>query len=142
MPRPRKRRRLQYTLEPAVFKPIGVPLKTLDRTLLLREELEALRLADLEGKHQARAAEQMAVSRSTFQRTVSAAHYKVAQALVQGRAIEIEGSVVRVAGVRWHCDACGHNWQLEHGAGAGPPELCPACSGRAIGERRPKRPRR
>ncbi len=92
MPRPRKRRRVQYVQEPTVFKPVGVPLKTLDRTILLREELEALRLADLEGKYQARAAAQMAVSRSTFQRTVSAARRKVAQALVEGRALEIQGS--------------------------------------------------
>lgn len=66
MPRPRKHRRLSSAPQPAIYKPAGVPLFQLRQVVLLAEELEALRLADLEERSQEEAAEQMAVSRSTF----------------------------------------------------------------------------
>ncbi len=141
MPRPRKRRQLMRAPQPAIFKPVGAPLKSLDCTTLLHEELEALRLADLEGRYQEEAAEQMGVSRSTFQRIVTEARRKVAQALVEGTALQIEGGTFRVAAIRWHCDDCGHNWEIEHGSGQGEPRVCPACGSRAIRERRGQRRR-
>jgi predicted DNA-binding protein (UPF0251 family) len=136
MPRPRKHRQLMHAPRPAIFKPVGVPLKSLNSTTLLHEELEALRLADLEGRYQEEAAEQMGISRSTFQRVVTEARRKIAQALVEGTALHIEGGTFRVAAVRWHCDDCRHNWEIEHGSGLGEPEVCPVCSSRAIRERR------
>ena len=141
MPRPRKHRRLMHTPQPAIFKPVGVPLKSLDSTTLLHEELEALRLADLEGRYQEEAAEQMGISRSTFQRVVTEARRKIALTLVEGTALHIEGGTFRVAAIRWHCDDCRHNWEIEHGSGQGQPEVCPACSSRAIRERRGQRRR-
>jgi predicted DNA-binding protein (UPF0251 family) len=142
MPRPRKRRRLLRQPQPAIYKPVGVPLKSLASTVLLHEELESLRLADLEGRYQAEAAEQMGVSRSTFQRIVTEARRKVALALVDGHALQIEGGTFRVAAVRWHCTGCGHNWEIEHGSGQGEPGMCPACGSRAIRERAGRRGRR
>ncbi len=136
MPRPLKHRRLTREPRPAIYKPVGVPLPALDCTVLLHEELEALRLADLEGRHQEEAAVSMAVSRSTFQRIVTQARRKVAQALVDGTALQIEGGTFRVAALRWHCDDCRHNWQIEHGSGRGEPRVCPECGSRAIHERR------
>ncbi len=91
MPRPRKQRSLENRPRPAIYKPAGVPLNELARLNLLYEELEALRLADLEGLTQAEAAAQMAISRSTFQRIVAQARRQVAQALVEGHALQIEG---------------------------------------------------
>jgi predicted DNA-binding protein (UPF0251 family) len=61
---------------------------------MLPEELEALRLADLEGLTQAQAAERMGISRSTFQRILDRAHRQVALTLVQGHALYIEGTPV------------------------------------------------
>ena len=90
MPRPRKHRRLAYPPKQQVYKPAGIPLFTLRQVVLLPEELEALRLADLEEKSQEIAAEQMGVSRSTFQRILSHARYQVALALTQGYALSIE----------------------------------------------------
>jgi predicted DNA-binding protein (UPF0251 family) len=142
MPRPRKRRRLLRQPQPAIYKPVGVPLKSLENIVLLHEELESLRLADLEGRYQAEAAEQMGVSRSTFQRIVTEARRKVALALVDGHALQIEGGTFRVAAVRWHCADCGHNWETEHGSGQGEPGMCPACGSRAIRERTGRRRRR
>jgi predicted DNA-binding protein (UPF0251 family) len=142
MPRPRKHRRLLREPQPAIYKPVGVPLRSLDSTVLLHEELESLRLADLEGHYQAESAEQMGVSRSTFQRIVTEARRKVAQALVDGTALHIQGGTWRVAAVRWHCTDCGHNWEIEHGSGQGGPDKCPACASRAIRERAGRRRRR
>jgi predicted DNA-binding protein (UPF0251 family) len=97
VPRPRKRRTLMRAPRPAVYKPAGVPLDGLRRVTLLHEELEALRLADLEGLTQEEAAGRMGVSRSTFQRIVTRARRQVALALAEGNALEIEGGTFEVA---------------------------------------------
>jgi uncharacterized protein len=136
MPRPRKYRQLAHPPHPAVYKPVGVKLESLDCTVLLHEELEALRLADFEAQHQENAAELMAVSRSTFQRILAEARRKVAQALVTGSALQIEGGTFRVAAVRWRCGNCRHRWTIEHGSGLGQPRFCPECGSGEIRERR------
>ena len=97
MPRPRKRRTLASRPRPAIYKPAGVPLDGLRHVQLLHEELEAMRLADLEGLTQAEAADRMGVSRSTFQRMVVRARRQVALALVEGHALQIEGGTFDVA---------------------------------------------
>jgi predicted DNA-binding protein (UPF0251 family) len=97
MPRPRKRRLLNRAPQAAVYKPAGVPLDGLRRVRLLQEELEALRLADLEGLTQEEAAGRMGVSRSTFQRIVAQARQQVARALAEGHALQIEGGTFEVA---------------------------------------------
>lgn len=89
MPRPRKRRVLTRAPRPAIYKPAGIALRDLRQVKLLPEELEALRLADLNGLTQAQAAESMGVSRSTFQRTLERAHRHVALALAEGFALRI-----------------------------------------------------
>jgi len=73
-----------------------VPLDGLRRVTLLQEELEALRLADLEGLTQTEAAECMGVSRSSFQRIVARARRQVALALTEGHALQIEGGTFEV----------------------------------------------
>jgi predicted DNA-binding protein (UPF0251 family) len=94
--RPRKRRIIPQKPKPAIYKPAGAPLDRLRRVTLLQEEREALRLADLEGLTQTEAAEQMGVSRSTFQRIVSRARHQVALALTGGHALQIEGGTFEV----------------------------------------------
>jgi predicted DNA-binding protein (UPF0251 family) len=97
VPRPRKRRLLDRAPQPAIYKPAGVALDRLRRVALLQEELEALRLADLEGLTQEEAARRMGVSRSTFQRVVAQARRQVALALAEGHALQIEGGTFEVA---------------------------------------------
>jgi predicted DNA-binding protein (UPF0251 family) len=135
MPRPRKHRRLLRKPHPIIFKPVGVPLDSLGRVTLLHEELEAIRLADLEGLHQQDGADQMGVSRSTFQRMLKEARHKVTRALVKGLALHVEGGTFRVTAVRWHCVNCGHDWDLVHGSGRRQPEMCPTCGSQAVRER-------
>ena len=87
MPRPRKRRRLSRQPRPAIYKPAGIPLEGLRQVVLVPEELEALRLADIEGLSQEQGANLMGISRSSFQRTLDRAHRQVALALVEGQAL-------------------------------------------------------
>ncbi len=77
------------------FKPQGVLPKELESVMLTVDELEAIRLADKEGLYQAAAAVQMHVSRPTFGRILDAARKKVAEAIVDGKQLSIEGGVVR-----------------------------------------------
>jgi uncharacterized protein len=139
MPRPRKHRRIWHDPKPAIFKPVGVPLNRLKTIILSHEELEALRLVDMEDRYQQEAAEQMNVSRSTLQRIVSEARYKVVLALTDGAALHIEGGTFRVATKSWQCNGCGHLWEIEHGSGQSRPARCPKCESSAIRLRRMRR---
>jgi predicted DNA-binding protein (UPF0251 family) len=79
--------------EPSVsfFKPRGIPLTELKEACLTVEELEAVRLKDLEGLDQEPTAAKMGISQPTLHRTVMSAHRKIADALVNGKALRIEG---------------------------------------------------
>ncbi|MFC1895132.1 DUF134 domain-containing protein [Thermodesulfobacteriota bacterium] len=97
MPRPRKCRTV-YQHPPVVFfKPQGVPMHSLQGVVLPVENLEALRLADVEGMDQEDAARLMGVSRPTFSRILSEARGLAARALVNGWAIRIEGGDYELA---------------------------------------------
>jgi len=71
------------------FKPAGIPLCELQEVELAADEMEALRLADVEDLYHTEAAKRMKVSRQTFDRIVRRAHAKVAEALVHGRALRV-----------------------------------------------------
>jgi len=85
--RPKKERNICSRAPYECFKPNGVPLSQLNKVELLAEELEALRLADLEDLSQAEAAASMGVSRQTFGNIIKRARAKVAQSLVHGHAL-------------------------------------------------------
>jgi uncharacterized protein len=127
MPRPKRCRRIAGPLERVVFKPAGVPTSTLPEVVLELDELEAIRLADFEGLYQEQAAERMNVSRQTFGRIVATARKKVAQVLVEGQSLRIEGGSVEVPEIRtFACRGCQHTWQLPYGTGR--PGECPECT--------------
>jgi len=88
--RPKKQRRIGYCPRCNYFKPRGIPLRKLGEVNLAIDELEALRLADLDSVEQIKAAEKMNISQSTFQRILALAHKKTAEALLMGKAIKIE----------------------------------------------------
>jgi len=104
------------------FKPCGIPRDQLEEICLTLDEYEAVRLADLEGMYQEQAAEQMQVSRPTFGNIISAAHKKIADVLVNGKALRIEGGTVELTGV-CACPACGHRWRCADS----PARTCPKC---------------
>lgn len=90
MSRPKKCRCTCCTVESNYFKPRGVALSDLDEVNLNMDEVEALRLADYEGLYQEDAARSMNISRATFGRIVEAAHRKIADAILHGKAVKIE----------------------------------------------------
>jgi len=98
----------------------------LEELRLTVDEFEAVRLADLDGLHQDQAAEEMNVSRQTFGRIVESARRKIAEALVQAKALVIEGGEFEMAETRkFKCYDCQHTWELPYGTGR--PAQCPEC---------------
>ena len=109
------------------FKPAGIPLAGLDEVKLLVEEAEAIRLKDLEGLEQEECAQKMKISRTTFSRVLDSARQKIADALLSGKAIRIEGGNFEMAVRRFRCIS-GHEWEVPFEAMIStPPELCPKC---------------
>ena len=92
MPRPRSPKQINYDPQITYFKPRGIPLRSLREVSLNLEELEALRLKNLENLDQNQAAQQMKISQSTFQRILSSAYRKISLALIEGRAIKLDKS--------------------------------------------------
>ncbi len=88
MPRTSKCRRVCALPPNAVFTPQQTPCAFVVLTV---EQVEALRLCDLEGFDQDKAAEQMMISRGTLQRILYGARRQMADALVHGKGIRIEG---------------------------------------------------
>jgi len=89
-PRCKKPRNCKCKFKGKAFKPTGVPMTEIVQTTLLREELEALKLCDLDDLTQAEAGVKMGVSRGTIQRILAIARKKVAKALSKGQAIVFE----------------------------------------------------
>jgi predicted DNA-binding protein (UPF0251 family) len=96
LPRPFCHRLVAGLPAAPVFKPAGTPRVLLAEVVMTLDEFEALRLADLEKLYHERAAEQMRVSRPTFSRIIDSARTKIADALVHGKALRIEGGPVQV----------------------------------------------
>jgi len=91
MVRPRLCRRILAEPNVTYFKPRGIPLMQLEETILNVEEFEAVRLKDLEGLEQEECAKKMKISQPTFHRLVLSARKKIADAIINGKAIRIEG---------------------------------------------------
>ena len=90
MARPCKPRCIKGKISVSYFKPQGIPLRMLDEVVIHDDELEALRLYEVENLSQTDAAKQMKISQPTFARILGRANKKVASALVTGKAIKIE----------------------------------------------------
>src|SRR4030042_1430224 len=78
------------------FKPRAVSILQLGEVVLAIDEFEAIRLADLEGLYQEDAAKKMNISRQTFGNIVESAHKKIADAIVNAKALKFEGGVVKL----------------------------------------------
>jgi len=89
--RPKIKRFVGFDPEVTYFKPAGIPLKLLQEENLLLEEVEAIRLSDLENLDQEEAAKKMNVSRVTFLRILHSAHNKIAKSLIYGKALSLKG---------------------------------------------------
>ncbi|MBI9085519.1 MAG: DUF134 domain-containing protein [Desulfobacterales bacterium] len=127
MVRPRKDRMVAFNPEVSYFKPRGIPMVELDEVRLTVDEREAIRLADLLDMSHEEAGRRMGVSRATFGRIVQRARKAVANALINGKAINIEGGNYRIVndGRMFLCRKCDHRWEAPSGTGR--PTGCPEC---------------
>jgi len=88
--RPKIRRCLRFKPNVYYFKPQGIPLRHLEEVILLPDELEALKLYEVDGLEQTQAAAKMKISQPTFARLLGSATKKVAEAIIKGKAVKIE----------------------------------------------------
>ncbi|HDL86527.1 MAG TPA: DUF134 domain-containing protein [Candidatus Acetothermia bacterium] len=101
MGRYKKLRYCQEFMGYNLLKPSGVPLSQIETVVIALDELEAMRLCDLEGLDQGQAAEEMGVSRGTVQRLVYSARRKMVDVVIHGKALTVEDTervVVRAPG--------------------------------------------
>lgn len=97
-----------------LFKPAGISLSNLEIINLTLDEIEAIRLADYEGLYQEDAAKKMNVSRQTFGNILSSARRKITDALINAKAISIEGGKVDFIDNRSTCKRFENNFQICH----------------------------
>ena len=110
MARPKISRRVRAEPNVTYFKPAGVRLTDLEESVLTVDEFEAVRLSDLEGLNQEDCAKRMRISQPTFHRLIVSARKKIADSVVNGKAIKIEGGnykLVRRMGDCF-CQSCGY----------------------------------
>ncbi len=97
MPRPVTGRCLRAAIRPRLMRPVGIRVDELEETALGLDEAESLRLADLEGLYHEAAARNMGVSRATFGRILQSARRKVADAIVNGKALRLSGGEIFIS---------------------------------------------
>jgi len=128
MVRPQKNRMVAYNPDISYFKPRGIPMVDLSEVQITIDEYEALRLSDLMDMPYEEAADSMGVSRATFGRIVRRARKTVADALINGKAIIIQGGSYRIIDENriFICNHCNNKWEEPRGTGR--PENCPLCN--------------
>lgn len=125
MSRPVKWRRVSFMPRDRNFVPLDKPKCNLEEVVLKVEELEAIRLKDLEKLSQEQCARSMNISRQTFQLIIDEARKKVAEALVGGKAISIRGGNYTVNICRYICLDCGEEFEKPYEAEN---RFCPECN--------------
>ena len=127
MVRPQKDRMVAFNPEISYFKPRGIPMMQLQEVRLTVDEREAIRLSDLLGMSHEDAGQHMGVSRATFGRIIQHARQVVADALINGKAINVGGGNYRIVDQNriFRCKSCKHVWAKAKGTGR--PQHCPAC---------------
>lgn len=126
---PRRKQFRKVSKEPliSIFKPAGIPAKELDEIFITVDEFEAVRLADFEGMNQREASDVMHVSQPTFNRILTSARKKIAETIVRGIVLRIEGGeYVLPCDVRvFECKRCGTT--IDAPLGEPRPKTCPQC---------------
>lgn len=135
MARPFKWRRIDSPPAVPEFMPTGSKDPAAGINTLLVEEYEAIRLKDALGLEQEACAERMQVSRATFQRILSTAREKIADSLVRGKGIRIEGGNWRRRMCSVVCGQCGHRWEADSDVVSSEDDAslrCPQCGSDAV----------
>ena len=129
MVRPKKNRLVGFNPKINYFKPRGIPVLDLDEVCLTVDEREAMRLADLMGMSHEDAGRQMGVSRATFGRIIQRARQTVADAVINGKAVRVEGGNYELIEEEriFICHQCRNVWSEPYGSGR--PDSCEVCGG-------------
>lgn len=90
MPRPKNKRHLRFDPDVVYFKPRGVPLSEIEEVTLEKDEIEAIKLHDVDLLKQTEAAAEMNISQPTFARIIDSAYKKLADGIINGKAIKIK----------------------------------------------------
>ena len=127
MSRPPLWRRVNNLPWVTYFRPSGVSSAQLHEVILSIEEVEAIRLKDMEGLEQEECAQEMKISRSTFARELNSGRQKVADALTNGKAIRIYGGNFEMTERRFRC-VNGHEWTIPFEVMTNSQQItCPIC---------------
>ena len=128
MVRPQKNRFVAFQPGVSYFKPRGIPMVDLEEVKLTVDEREALRLADYLDMSHEDAGRKMGVSRATFGRIIQRARKIVADALINGKAINVGGGNYTLIDEtrKFTCSDCNHSWEEEMCTGR--PTGCPDCN--------------
>lgn len=129
MSRPTKFRRVAFFPEENYFVPWGKPKCEIEENVLKVEELEAMRLKDIEGLNQEECAEKMKVSRQTFQNIIDSARKKVAISLTQGKAIRISGGYYTTSHCKFKCMDCESVYEINYEQDK---SVCPKCGSNKV----------
>ncbi len=124
MPRPVKPRRISFIPEETYFIPVGKHKCQLEEVRIKVEELEAMRLKDIENLSQEECAERKQVSRQTFQLIIDEARKKIVEALTEGKAISIQGGNYTLNVCKFKCRICGQEFNEKYEKGL---DFCPKC---------------
>ena len=129
MPRPKNNRLVH---EPPIFtdfKPVGVKATSLETVLLSLDEFEAFRLADKVGLSHEEAAGEMEISRPTFTRLIEIARNKIADFIISGKLLNIDGGNIHFRNNIIKCQSCGHMFKTKF---SNEIKECPACHSKNI----------
>lgn len=129
MPRPEKDRVVHTPPFFADFKPIGLPVGSLEQVQLNLDEFEAFRLADYNNLSHEDAAIEMEISRSTFTRLIEKARKKIACLIIEGKVLSIDGGNIHFRKNIIRCRDCGHMFITKMGASF---DVCPECSSKNL----------
>lgn len=107
MSRPKCCRKVGCMPDTTTYLPDGMEGRNCDEVVLTIDEFEAIRLADYEDLYQEQAAARMNISRQTFGRIIDSSHKKIADVLINGKALRIEGGDVPIERMRrMRCRKC------------------------------------
>ena len=120
---------MEFFPKDTYFVPWGKPKCEIDEIILKVEELEAMRLKDIEELNQEECAERMQVSRQTFQNIIDNARKTIAIALTEGKAIRISGGNYRATFCKFRCFNCGNGYELNHSLDK---HICPNCGSNKV----------
>lgn len=129
MPRPIKSRRVENLPQYTYFIPAGRRKCEIEDIIIKVEELEAMRLKDIEELNQEECAEKMNVSRQTFQNIIDSARKKIATAIIEGKGISISGGNYTRNVCQYKCIACGNIYEIRYEEDR---SICPICGSKEV----------